>query len=210
MNDNNMYIYEKWSTIIKTQMHFNEMIIRLRTVGLSLVITIMGAGFYLGFNKTNNFTLSKTLFIIVLSLIILVILHLVIRAIRKKSFSKVKRRTEKGLLWIIIIIPTIFLFYFAFYIENPILIPMGSIISASGIVLLFSLYLLDRFYYYELLVGAVKEGREFESGLDVSLSEKLTECVNEKEAGKIVTLYYCLPAICGITIIFLWILSINL
>lgn len=34
---------EEWKTVINTQMHFNEMIIRARTMGVSVVIAVYGA-----------------------------------------------------------------------------------------------------------------------------------------------------------------------
>lgn len=36
-------VLEEWKTVINTQMHFNEMIIRTRTTGISVVIGVYGA-----------------------------------------------------------------------------------------------------------------------------------------------------------------------
>jgi len=36
-------ILEEWKTVINTQMHFNEMIIRARTMGVSVVMAVYGA-----------------------------------------------------------------------------------------------------------------------------------------------------------------------
>lgn len=36
-------ILEEWKTVIKTQMHFNEMIMRARTTGISVVVAVYGA-----------------------------------------------------------------------------------------------------------------------------------------------------------------------
>ena len=36
-------IVEEWKTVIHTQMHFNEMIMRARSTGVSVVIAVYGA-----------------------------------------------------------------------------------------------------------------------------------------------------------------------
>src|SRR5438128_593525 len=36
-------VLEEWKTVIDTQMHFNDMIIRMRTAGVSVVIAVYGA-----------------------------------------------------------------------------------------------------------------------------------------------------------------------
>jgi len=36
-------ILEEWKTIVQTQMHFNEMIMRARTTGVSVVMGVYGA-----------------------------------------------------------------------------------------------------------------------------------------------------------------------
>lgn len=39
-------ILEEWKTVIQTQMHFNDMIMRIRTTGVSVVVTVFGAAAY--------------------------------------------------------------------------------------------------------------------------------------------------------------------
>jgi len=39
-------ILEEWKTVIKTQMHFNDMIMRMRTTGVSVVLAVFGAAAY--------------------------------------------------------------------------------------------------------------------------------------------------------------------
>ena len=43
--DRTNFLIEEWKTVIETQIHFNEMIIRARTTGVSLVMRIIGDGF---------------------------------------------------------------------------------------------------------------------------------------------------------------------
>jgi len=39
-------ILEEWKTVIQTQMHFNDMIMRMRTTGVSIVLAVFGASAY--------------------------------------------------------------------------------------------------------------------------------------------------------------------
>ena len=45
-SDGLKYILEEWKTVIETQMHFNEMIMKMRTTTVSVVIGIFGAAAY--------------------------------------------------------------------------------------------------------------------------------------------------------------------
>lgn len=42
-NEEIKIILEEWKTVINTQMHFNEMIMRARTTGVSVVVAVYGA-----------------------------------------------------------------------------------------------------------------------------------------------------------------------
>ena len=39
-------ILEEWKTVIQTQMHFNDMIMKMRTTGVSIVLAVFGAAAY--------------------------------------------------------------------------------------------------------------------------------------------------------------------
>lgn len=39
-------ILEEWKTVIQTQMHFNDMIMKMRTTGISVVLAVFGAAAY--------------------------------------------------------------------------------------------------------------------------------------------------------------------
>lgn len=54
-------ILEEWKTVITTQMHFNEMIIRARTTGISVVMAVYGAAaFAIGQYPTRFFKIFGT------------------------------------------------------------------------------------------------------------------------------------------------------
>jgi len=39
-------ILEEWKTVIQTQMHFNDMLMKMRTTGVSIVLAVFGAAAY--------------------------------------------------------------------------------------------------------------------------------------------------------------------
>jgi hypothetical protein len=91
-------ILEEWKTVIQTQMHFNDMIMKMRTTGISVVLAVFGAAAYsLQYNK----------------------LYLTISG-------------------------------YSFH--------ASVLIIAFGLGMLVGVFSLDYFYYYKMLLGAVKRG----------------------------------------------------
>jgi len=95
-------ILEEWKTVIQTQMHFNDMIMRMRTTGISIVLAVFGAAAYsLQYDK----------------------LYLIISGCSFHASVLV------------------------------ILFGLGMLVGVFG---------LDYFYYYKMLLGAVKRGYEID------------------------------------------------
>ena len=65
----------------------------------------------------------------------------------------------------------------------------------AGIVLLAALYALDRFYYFKLLVGAIRRTNELEESPELSfqLTRRTTQSISQPHAATLMTLFYCLP-----------------
>lgn len=84
---------------------------------------------------------------------------------------------------------------------------IGIVILCIGIGFLCTQFIIDYFYYFKLLLGAV----EFTTKLDRKYEEEgmfgLTTCINksisQKKAGQILFAYYLIPIILGIVLIFL-------
>lgn len=69
-------IIEEWKTIIQTQMHFNEMIMRMRTTSISIFLAIFGAAAYSMqykiYLKFSNFEFHASVLIMVVGLAMLI------------------------------------------------------------------------------------------------------------------------------------------
>jgi hypothetical protein len=84
---------------------------------------------------------------------------------------------------------------------------IGIIILCIGIVFLLAQFIIDYFYYFKLLLGAVK----FTTKLDEKYKDKnlfgLTTCINDsisqKRAAGILVAYYLIPILLGLILIVL-------
>lgn len=95
-------ILEEWKTVIQTQMHFNDMIMKMRTTGVSIVLAVFGASAYsLQYDE-------------------------LILTICNYSFHA------------------------------------SVLVIAFGLGMLVGVFGLDYFYYYKMLIGAVKRGYEID------------------------------------------------
>jgi hypothetical protein len=96
------FILEEWKVVIRTQMHFNEMLMQMRTAGVSIVLAVFGAAAY------------------------------------SLQYDK------------------LFLTFGAFRFHAAVLIIVFGLGMLSGV------FCLDYFYYYKMLLGAVKRGYEID------------------------------------------------
>jgi len=112
MADNNQaiedrkLILEEWKVVIQTQMHFNEMIMTMRTTGITIVLAFFGAA---------SITLQYN---------------------------------------------TLYLSLFGYSFHASVLIII------SGLILLAAVFVLDYFYYYKMLRGAVNRGYEIDNAYE--------------------------------------------
>jgi hypothetical protein len=148
-------ILEEWKTVIKTQMHFNEMILRARTTGVSVVMAVYGA-----------------------------------------AALAIAQYPEKFIKWSCL----------EFHVSAAIII--------FGILLLGSIFCIDFFYYYRLLMGAVEHGETIDNafknrtingkrlfGLTTAITNKVSKC----SAQIWLIIFYAIPfAVGAISLIYLF------
>jgi hypothetical protein len=141
-------ILREWKTVITTQMHFNEMILRARTTGVSVVMAVYGAAAF--------------------------------------AIGQYPAR-----------------FFKVFGSESHV----STAIIAFGILLLIAIFIVDFFYYYDLLLGSVDHGKEIDKayhdrlidgirlfGLTTAISDK----VSQFRAGLCIFVFYGIPFFVGI------------
>jgi hypothetical protein len=149
IQNNQTDLVEQWKTIIAVQMHFNDMIIRTRTLGVTVVVAVYGAA--------------------------------------AASIGQYPKQ----------------------YIEvlgNAFHISILGILL--GILLLASVFIIDKFYYYKLLIGTVEKAEQLEHELNpIEIKGKtqsagitifLTEKVSRRMANIIIIIFYGLAFAFGI------------
>jgi hypothetical protein len=146
-------IVKEWETVIKTQMHFNEMIIRSRTTGVSVVMAVYGAA-ALSIGQYPN-----------------------------KFFELLGSK---------------------FHVSTAIIF--------FGLLLLTSIFILDYFYYFRLLLGAVDRGMEIDKAYEkreidgirqFGLTSMISKRVSIGWATFYIFIFYGIPF--GVGLIFLFI-----
>jgi hypothetical protein len=138
----------EWKTVVKTQMHFNDMIMRARATGISVVMAVYGAA---------GFTVGK-----------FPGQYLGLDGIR-------------------------------FHASIPIII--------FGLSLLMAIYILDRKYYFRLLLGSVKRGLEIDTAYRqeqvagtrlFGMTTLITSEVSQEQAEHYLNGFYLIPMVLGV------------
>jgi hypothetical protein len=147
-NDNQIpdYLVEVWKEAIETQMHFNDLLIKMRTTVTSIILAVFGAA---------AFTL--------------------------------KEPQE----WYVQILGTD--------------IRLGTVVMVIGVVFLIVQFIIDAFYYFPLLLGAVDYTESLGERYNIpelsALTKSITKSVSHKKAWCILCLYYVIPIILGVATI---------
>ena len=143
---NQLAIVQRWRGVIDTQMHFNDMLMRTRSIGLSMVIAVYGAAIV----SAGQFPDSSV------------------------TFVQLRLHVAVG-------------------------------IFAVGMLLLLSLFLLDRLYYFPMLIAAVELGEEIEreSGcaaqpIELKLTQRVSASVSRRTAKFVLLLFYAVPFVVGL------------
>jgi uncharacterized membrane protein YwzB len=144
-------ILEEWKVVIQTQMHFNEMLMQMRTAGVTIVLAVFGAAAY------------------------------------SLQYDK------------------LFLMFSTYRFHAAVLI------ITFGLGMLIGVFCLDYFYYYKMLLGAVKRGYEIDEAFKnrsidgykvFGMTTMIRDSVGKPERSKyFVWLFYGLVFLLGILFI---------
>ena len=142
---NPVALVTRWRAAIDTQMHFNDMLIRTRAAGMSIVVAVFGGAAL----AVEKFPQHVTLFL-------------------------------------------------------GIDVHLAAVVMFFGLMLLFSLFVLDYFYYYRMLLAAVdktealeSESRQPGSPLAFDLTGSISSKVSRARATIVLWVFYGVPFVCG-------------
>jgi len=141
IRDQQLAAVQRWRGLIDTQMHFNDMLMRTRTVSLSIVMAVFGAA-----------------------------------AVALAQFPD-RLTTIPGST-----------------------VHVSAVVMAFGLLLLVSIFVLDYFYYYRLLLAVVRLTEEVEAAsrdplapIELWLTSRLSECVSARRASLVIFAFYGIP-----------------
>jgi hypothetical protein len=149
-------LIDQWKTIVGIQMHFNDMIIRMRTLGVTVVVAVYGAA--------------------------------------AASIGQYPKQ------------------YISIFGKELHISIIGVLL---GLLLLISVFIIDRFYYYELLIGSVERAEELENLLTpieikgkkevAGITQYLTKKVGRGRANIIILVFYGLAFAFGLVfLLYIW------
>jgi hypothetical protein len=137
---------QRWRTVIDTQMHFNDMLMRTRAAGVSIVTAVFGAA---------AVALAQ-------------------------------------------------------YPDRLMIIP-GTMLHIAALVIIFrlmllaTLFVLDYFYFYRMLLAVVQhaeeieaESRQAKSPIAFDLTCRISDCISRKRASSVLLMFYGIPVASGL------------
>jgi hypothetical protein len=209
----------EWQMTLQVAQHFNDLLMRLRSFGLPLLVTVMGLGVGLSFKYEIREVPGWATLAIVTANCLVVVPLTVLTSIRPGWGNPPKNWREghasdlpdgslefvERLMWACPpILAFITFLYFTCRVGNNLsLLERHVTYSGSLPVLLFGLglllvlYTLDRFYYYKLLLGAVCRATEIESGFGIELTSRISSLINSSQSAAVVTFIYFIPGLIG-------------
>jgi hypothetical protein len=209
---------EEWKCSMENARHFNDLLMRLRMLGLPIVITLAAAGI-----AANAFDVSFEIpiwplpmitFLLALFGLISLVWHTIIKLIHKDS-KHLEFSWLEFIVWIIflalLVVPTYafradILHSFSSYLNHKDTYSVTPFALLASVTLLIAIYLMDRFYYFKLLIAAVCRSAELEKTFDFRVTYTTCNIVPEKISQNLVTLFYCIPGIVLLSIALLLLL----
>lgn len=202
----------EWKVAMENARHFNDLLIRFRMSGLTVVITLSLAGI-----ASHQFVGNIQLWAWALPLTTLVITIFAWVALAWHTVQKVKRRATPHVLPELPLFPiefglwAIFVAFASYFtcniicrlVSSTLSLSFGSVAAYSitpiallvAVVLLIALYVMDRFYYYKLLIGAVTRLGDLEEELHFEITAITNRAMPLAHATNLVTFFYALPGI---------------
>lgn len=210
-------LLEEWKVAYAAAMHFNDLLMRLRTLGLPAIITITGGATAYTLNINSVSWGMKQVFVGIILFVLSICLTWLVHWLFGRDYvgkspggdevvkSICLQKYEKH-MWRIVLIVTYF-FTAAFWIRKwwsmyvPEDVSIGVFLIAFGLILLVSFYVLDRFYYYCLLIGAVTRLQQIESVLSFEVTATISKVAPRRRSAVVITAFYFLPGIIGYTML---------
>ncbi|MGB2813747.1 MAG: hypothetical protein WBC50_04240 [Dehalococcoidales bacterium] len=219
-----MSALDEWKVATENARHFNDLLMRIRTLGLSMVITIIAAGAIL-LGTGLNFPITRLYIHIAGLLISLGLLIFYITSLLRKDWSNKNEfpaplYLSERIMWGVIVLTVLGLFFGAFIndcffakcLNDGREYPVGVFVILAGLGLLTAIYAMDRFYYYKLLIGTIVRASELEElpTLSFRLTKKINDSIPQNKASRLITFFYAIPGICALIVALFLLLFVDI
>jgi hypothetical protein len=208
----------EWEMTMEVAQHFNDLLMRLRSFGLPLVVIVAGAAFGLSIDVQVQDVPNWAVAALLTANAIVVALVLVFvwtrpgwgAAAPDAEEYRIRGDVElhERLMWCL---PLVFAaagaasyWWFAAVdrvdLTSEVDYSAGPMVLLLAVAILVVLYALDRFYYYKLLLGAVNRASQLEAQMQFRLTDTITGLTAPRQSATIVTLLYFLPGLVAYSI----------
>jgi vacuolar-type H+-ATPase subunit I/STV1 len=194
----------EWEKAEEVASHFNDLLMRVRTFGLPFVATAIGTGSGLGLlTEDTNVEVPWLALAVALGIagVLLLVLVLYLRFWWRASNRRLLVSPLEYLVFLLVVLSLFSWVGVVAWKMNGLTQSKEFLFSAPvlwfGSLVLFSIYLLDRFYYTSLLIGAVLrcERIEHASGRRLNLSHGISFVAPHWTYTVLPTVLYLLPLI---------------
>lgn len=191
---------EEWRGALDNARHFNDLLIRMRAFGIPIVVTVMGAG--LGFATSVSLGPVSVMWASVVTLVLAMLLPIYVALFFRSECDSLRPTwvewVEMAILEGVLVAALVFTAsrYGTVMFGNgaQITFPVSMAVALFGLALLCGLYVMDRYYYFNLLVAAVTRARALECELEFSLTKTISDLTPIFAAKNVITTIYFLPA----------------
>ena len=187
----------EWEKAEDVAMHFNDLLMRIRTFALPFIATAIGAGAALGAEADLQIEISWGI-LASLSASAAVVFFLFAWTVYVARPPNLRLRvTWLEVVGFILIVLTFAVWAGMIGVRQPDSFLFSAPVLTFGGLLLFSIYLLDRFYYTALLIGAVNRAEKIETSLGnrINLSHEISFAAPHWTYTILPTALYLIPVV---------------
>ncbi|MCH7484174.1 MAG: hypothetical protein IIA90_03385 [Chloroflexi bacterium] len=171
---------------------FDQLLMTIRTFGLPVIATVVGGGVAIGQDQPRVHVVSEVTAAMAAGMgaVFLVCILLIWRRLLTRAGI---RWFEHILMWGVV--GSSFFWCVKLLDRDPSEFLLSGPVLVAGGLILFSVYLLDRFYYTGLVIGAVDRAKELERELGMELTERIGQAIPNVTYTMLPTVFYLIPVL---------------
>ena len=183
---------QEWAKAEDLATNFNDLLMRIRTFALPFIGTAIGAGSLISTDQPQLTAPWWLLSTLAAGSAVVLAVSAILLWWRGTTVERLRPGFFETMSWLLIAISAAG-WAALFAVERPESFSFSAPILSLGGFLLFAIYLLDRFYYSALLIGAVTRIEAIENETGLQLSREITRATPRWTYTLLPTVLYLLP-----------------